>query len=336
MTYLSYSGWKGYVTCPESYWHRYVNKTVLTIPENGVNSLYGSTVGIVFEHFYRDRIWKDPNYLTTLRALGEPTLDKAIKDQIKQGRIIDFSDEKSNYPKEKDGLTPSAALQRGREEMLADVDASIIRGVNTIRENRFVGPVMEPELKLDTKFGPHIVGGRADFVIERMPPHNDIVILDGKGSRHREKYLDGKPRKKGEPVEGIQLKWYAVLYREKYGRTPNTLAYVFWRYSDEQAVEWVPFTEGDLDNLKAEILAAVKRIDRTTAQIDEVSSVQSKRELREELFPAQVGHHCTLCAYTQVCEPGKKYVAQFEGRKRRVKVTLPKGVTELSLGLDDD
>jgi len=347
MTYLSYSGWKTYATCPCQYWHKYVNKTRLQLPENGLNTLFGSTVGVVFEAFYRDRIYKRPKYVSELQGMAESVLDKAIKDQIKQGRIVDWTDEKSNYPRrDKEGVLTDGRLASavpagelmvlGRKEILSDAYIAIAHGVNTIRDNRFVGPLMEAELKLDTRFGPHIIGGRSDFVVKRVVPYNDVVIIDGKGSQHREKYVDGKPRKEGQPVEGVQLKWYAFLYREQYKRPPDTLAYIFWRYSGEKAVEWVPFTESDLDVLKDETLSTVKRIDRTTAQVEQAPGSQTKQELREELFPAQSGHHCTLCAYSEVCTEGQKYVAQFEGRKRKAKATLPKGVTDFSLGLDDD
>jgi len=331
MTYLSYSGYKSNATCPFQYWNRYVNKTLLKIQENGVNSLYGSTIGVVFESFYRDRVWKRPEYLKVLQDLAEPILDQTIKDQLKQGRVIDWSDEKSNYPESKDGLSASQALSRGREELLRDVYESIPRGLEAIRANRFIGPLMEAEMKLDTRFGPHMIGGRADFVVQRTTPHNDLVILDGKGSRHREKYVDGTPRKKGQPVEGVQLKWYAVLYREIHKKVPDALAYVFWRYSGEQAVEWVPFDEGDLNALKDEMLSTIRRIDRNSNQIASVSSPKAQEELREELFPAQPGFHCNLCSYAEVCEKGRNYKARSQ---RKPRVVLPEGV-DLSLGLDD-
>lgn len=331
MTYLSYSGYKTNGTCQFQYWNKYVNKTRLKLQENGVNSLYGSTIGIVFEAFYRDRIWKNLDYLKALEELAEPTLDQVIKDQIKQGRVIDWFDEKSNYPKEKEGLSASQAFVQGRKELLSDVYESIPRGVDAIRSNRFVGPFMEAEMKLDTRFGPHTLGGRADFVVKRVVPHKDLVIVDGKGSRHREKYVDGTPRKKGQPVEGVQLKWYAVLYRELHNKPPDTLAYLFWRYAGKEAIEYVPFDKSDLDALKNEMLSTVRRIDRTTNQIAEVSSPQAQREMREELYPAQPGFHCNLCSYLEVCEEGRNHKARSQ---RKPRIELPEGV-DLSLGLGD-
>ena len=292
MTYLSYSGFKSFSTCPYQYWHKYVNKTSVPTPENGVNALYGTVVGQVFEAFYRDRIWKNPNCVDALCALAEPTLDAAIRENVSKGRVVDWGDDKANY--------------RTRKGVLDDVLNSIPVGVETIRSNRFIGPFTEAEMKLDYRFGSHIMGGRADFTIERVAPYKDLIILDGKGSKHRDKYVDGSKRKEGRAIEGTQLKWYAALYREHYGRTPDALGYVFWRFSGDKAVEWVPFEEHDLDRLKDDVLSTIDRIDRSTREIANATSRQSKDEIRQELFPAQPGYHCNLCAYAEVCSDSKK------------------------------
>lgn len=318
MTYLSYSGYKSYSQCPFEYWHKYVNKTRLDTPENGVNTLYGSTVGLVFEAFYRDKIWKYSNCVEQLEGLVEPYMNKAIQDQMKQGRVLDWSDEKANYKKPQD--------------VAKDAKAAIPAGVETIRENKFVGPFMEAEMKLDRKIGPHVIGGRSDFVIRRTRPLGDLIILDGKGSKHRGKYIDSKPKKEGEPLEGVQLKWYSMLYRENFGVIPDGLGYLFWRYSGKEAVEWVPFKESDLTYLKEEVLSVIDRIDRTSKTMALAMSPQAKDELRQELFPAQAGRHCILCAFAVVCEEGKKVMA----RQKRAKSSIPSGVTELSLGSEDE
>lgn len=331
MTYLSYSGWKTFDTCPCQYWHKYINFTVIA-PENGANSLYGSTIGTVFERFYKEKVWRHKNYVERLQGMAESVLNEVIREQVRKGRTMDFSDERSNYPEAKTGNV-SDDFRLGKQQIVKDVRAHIVNGVNTIREHKLVGPFMEAELKLDRNFGVHKMGGRADFTVTRVPPLNDRLILDGKGSRHREKYVDGQPRKKGEPVKGLQLKWYGVLHRDKYGAAPDRLGYIFWRFSGGEAVEWVPFTEQDLDLLKAEVLEAADRIARNNREIDSKFSPQAKLELREELFPTQVAFHCTLCAYSDVCDEGKKYV---EGvNRRRKKSVLPQGTEELSLGVGD-
>lgn len=319
LNYISYSGFSSNSKCPYSFWMKYVAKTTTPVPENSVNSLYGTTIGTIFEAFYRDRIWKDPSYQLRLRDLAEPYLDAAIKDTVKKGRIIDWNDEQANY--------------HSKVDIIKDVHETIPLGLQAIRQNRLVGPRMDAELKLDFKFGHYIMGGRADFVIQRVPPFDDLVIIDGKGSKHREKYVDGTPTKKGVEVEGVQLKWYALLYRARWGVTPDKLGYLFWRFSGEEAMEWVTFTERDLDDLKSEVLSVLTRLDKSVRKLELVSSTpQAHDELRQELFPAQPSFSCKFCAFNEVCEEGQK---QVQKTQRRGRLTLPEGVTELTLGSDD-
>lgn len=319
MNYISYSGWKLYVQCPFAYWHSYVNKTVTSVPDNGVNTLYGSTVGLVFEAFYRDELWRHPDFLARLQALVEPNLDFAIREQRSRGRAIDWDDEKANY--------------HSKAEVLVDAHQAIPRGVQVIRENRLIGPMAKAEVKLDSRFGNYTLGGRADFVIPRVKPYSDLIILDGKGSKHREKYLDGAPLQEGAAVEGLQLKWYALLYRERHRAVPDRLGYLFWRFEGARAMEWVPFTERDLDRLKSEALSNLTRIDNSEKRLSAVSGKrQTFQDLREELFPAQPGHGCNLCTYVSVCEEGQKKVKSA----RKPRVTFPRGVEELALGLEDE
>jgi hypothetical protein len=256
-----------------------------------------------------------------------------MRDVIKQGRTLDWGDEKANYK------SPKA--------ILADVLQSIPDGVKAIRKHRFMGPFMEAEMKLDFKFGRHIMGGRADFVVRRAAPDKDLVIIDGKGSKHGDKYIDGKPKKKGEPLDGIQLKWYSVLYKEHYGVIPDALAYLYWRYRDEDSlaanppkkeekvlesgISWVPVSESDVSDLKTEVLSTLGRIEATSRKIQEASHPKIREELREELYPAKSAYHCNLCAFAEVCEEGKKVVL----RAKRSKPSAISGVEELTLGADD-
>lgn len=308
--YLSFSGYKLYSGCPKAYWHRYVDKTTPLKPDNMVNSLYGSTVGVLFEKFYFHKLWRRSDYLVYLTSLSESTLDEVIKNQ--RGSIVDWADEKANY--------------HSRGELLRDIEAAIPRGLQVIRENKFVGPFAEPEMKLDTDFGPHRVGGRADFVIERVI-HKDTVILDGKGSKWRDKY-----------VEENQLKWYAFLYRAKYNRVPDKLGFVFWRFEGSEAVQWIPFTPSDLDALQTEVLGTMTGIEKGIRRLELLSNMpKAHDEARQEVFPAQVSFSCKLCSYLELCEEGtaKHGPRRSEGSFRKSKVELPgSGVRDLNL--DDE
>lgn len=259
--------------------------------------------------------------MTRLQDLVVPSYKRAISSQ-RGSRVYDWNDEKSNY--------------KSLDDLLEDVRESIPRGVLTIKENALLGPRAEAELKLDSKFGPHTMGGRADFVIHRVPPHSDEIILDGKGSKHGLKYVDGKPLKQGQAPEGTQLKWYALLYKERFGRLPDKIGYVFWRFSGEKAVEWIPFEESDIARLKNEVLSTMDRITASTAALENASGKQRHFELREELFPAQPSGGCQFCQYVSLCEEGKKKVEASRRDRWGKKATLPTlGVTD-GLCLEED
>lgn len=312
--YLSYSGYKVNAGCPKQYWHKYVDKTTPPKPDNCVNALYGSTIGVLFEYFYTEKWWKLPNVASHMLLQVDPTLDKVIADQ--RGRVVDWNDEKANY--------------NSRSSLIEDLRIGIPKGLQVIKENRFLGPVSIAEMKLDRGFGPHRVAGRADFVIERTTPHNDLIILDGKGSKHREKY-----------VEEAQLKWYGFLYEAATGRLPDKLGFVFWRFSGEKAVQWIDFTRNDLDTLKAEVLGTMDRIEKGVRRLTVLSDQpKASFEHRQEIFPAQPSFSCNLCSYLPVCEEGSSKYGKKKGsndgpRKSKSSATLPgSGVRELSL--DDD
>jgi len=316
INYISYSGYKLYEKCPFAFWHQYILKTL--VPENGLNSLYGSVVGIIFEVFFRDKLWRVPNLIDTLHSLVEPTLKKVIDEQVSKGRVIDWADPKAIYP--------------CRSKLLEDIHDTLPRGLEAIKKNSLMGPRMDAELKLDSKFGKYVVGGRADFVIQRVRPFSDLVILDGKGSKHREKYVDGHALKAGGKVEGTQLKWYSFLYKERFGALPDKLGYLFWKFEGERAIEWVPFTSEEVDDLRELVLTTLKRIDRSESRIKEQEGKpQAQDDLRQELFGTQPGFGCGLCQFNTICEDGKKKVRA----QQRDKPKLPSGVEEITLGPDD-
>jgi hypothetical protein len=273
--YLSYSGYKTYKDCPRKYWHRYVNKSALPSPENRVNSLYGSVVGALFEDFYNLGIFRQSGVEKLLVDRVPATMARVIKEESRDG-TIDFSVEWSNYP--------------SREALEKDVLATIPRGLGIIRAHRLVSrTVAEAEVRLDSQVGRHKLGGRTDFIIERVDPHCDRVLLDGKGSRWRDKYVD---------VD--QLLWYAFLHQEKYrGRLPDKLGFLYWRCEADNSLDWVEFDDQRVKDLR---YAAVSTAD--TIEGDVGRSVGGGYRL----FPAVVDkQRCKLCAYLAVCTEGSTY-----------------------------
>lgn len=311
--YLSFSGFGVLGECPKHYWHKYVDKTTPPQPDNGINALYGSTVGVLFEDFYEKRYWKQESVCSYMLDQVEPTLSKVIDRERKQGKIFDWGDEKANY-NNKDGL-------------IEDIKLAVPRGLSVIRQNKFLGPLAKAEMKLDHDFGPHRVAGRADFVIQRVAPFGDTVIIDGKGSKHREKY-----------VKETQLKWYALLYREKSGHLPDKLAFLFWRFSDEKAVMWVDVLRDEIDALRAEVIGTMDRVERNVRRLDTFTDPKSRFEARQEFFPAQPSFGCKLCPYLELCEEGsaKHGPKKGEGGSRKGKTSILPGSGVRELSLDDD
>ena len=303
--YLSYSGHKSYQICPKQYWHRYIGNTVLPKPENGVNSLYGTVVGQIFERFYADKIWLKTGVEQILRDMAPKVLVSCVERELKK-RVVQYQDKDhfANYP--------------SQEVLLEDVLNSIPRGIQIIRSHRLLGTDAEAEVNLDTSIAGHRVGGRADFIMTRIKPHGDLVILDGKGSKHRDKYVDA-----------WQLKWYAMLWRERTQSVPAQLGFVYWRSEPEESVDWVPFSTKDLDDLKDTVVQAASNIEDSTTQLKELPPEQHG-VLLPKLFPESPSRECKLCAYLQLCPAGNAYV----DAKLPVAITALLGVEDVGLEKD--
>lgn len=320
VNYISYSGYRTHETCSLQYWHSYINKTVVSgPPENVIGSVFGSVTGTVFEQFYVGKMWRSPSVVENLKALVVPHYEKVLTEAKRKGRVIDYSSEGSPYI--------------NKEALVQDVKDAIVAGVQTIKEHRFVGEDAEAEVKLDSMFGPYTVAGRLDFAMTRVH-FNDFVILDGKGSKHRAKYLDVKPLPDGfSAPKGDQLQLYGALYHKKYGRYIDGLGYLFWKFQGQEAVTWVHWTPDSLEETLQKVLGVLHKIDKNATAVSRKAG-KTRLELVEELFPAKTGYHCKLCAYSPVCEEGGKTIASLEaGERARKRAPLPDG--DLSLGFPD-
>ena len=270
--YISYSGFKTYSSCPRAYWHSYVDKTVPPEPDNTVNSLYGSVIGTLMEDFYMKGLWREKNVQKVLEERIDPTYKKIVSDELRRGRVLRWKssdDKKPNY--------------ESQAELLADVRDTIARAIRIVRHYRLAGPRMEAESKLDSDVGGHRLGGRADFIIQRTSPHHDLVILDGKGSKHRGSFVDPK-----------QLKWYAMLYSiQNKNVLPDKLGFVYWRFDPPESLDWVDFSQADLEELQDEVLTSLTKI---------VRGGQSK-----EVFQAKPSDQaCRFCSFISLCPQGRK------------------------------
>lgn len=285
MVYLSYSGWKKYDQCPYAYWHSYLGKTVSPRPDDRLGAIFGSTVGEMFEQFYVQKWWKKRGDCQVfMLSQVDAFVDKILKQETspkwgKPGGILLWK----GYGEDKN----PKALYENREELASDVRDAVVRGLRIIRHYRLLGPVSEAEMILDVEAGGNKIGGRADFVIKRTAPHHDLILVDGKGSRHRGKYVD--PR---------QLHWYAMLYRMRYGHAPDKLAFLYWKFSPPESLDWVEFSEDDLDDLHEKVLGSFREIDDFRGRLPKEGDPLTLQALARDVFRPKPGpDNCRFCPY---------------------------------------
>jgi hypothetical protein len=280
--YLSYSGSKTALTCLYKYWRQYIDKT--PVVENGLTSFYGSIVGTVFEDFYQMDLWKQPDVVGALRARVPTALAAAYAGAARQNRPIQWKGDVSA----KDGKN----LYDNEAELLADVDQGIINGLEVIQEFQLLGPRMGAEVPLDVVVEGHKIGGRADFIISRLRPRDETIILDGKGSKYRDQYTDP-----------VQLKWYAMLYEIRYGKPPNRLGFVFWRYRHLEALQWEPFKVEDLRILLGSTLTLIDTLEYRKR------ACQAGALPVHAFPPTPCRDNCFLCSYgtKELCPAGAKF-----------------------------
>jgi PD-(D/E)XK nuclease superfamily len=291
--YLSYSGHKIYLECKRQYYHRYIDRTPIPVPDNRVHMLYGDTVGKIFEAFYTNKLWKAADILKALLRLIPPTLQRVITTELKKGGVFNW--------KEK-GLKKGT---RSIQEVEGEIIEAIPRGLSIIKQYRLLSPDAKAELVLDTTLEGHKIAGRADFVMHRIAPHNDFVILDGKGSRWRDKFAHTR-----------QLRWYALQHRIKFGTVPDKLAFIYWRYEPHEAIDWYEPTSKDLDDLSHTVVHDLEEIEHGRHQI-----LTGANPL--QVFPANPGRDCVRCSYLKVCPEGTRAV---ETDKDLIKADMERGV----------
>lgn len=270
------------------------------------HAVMGIAVQAALEWFYNKQIWADPDMRDPGR-LRRRLVGQARKEFALALRRADYIDwDRAPSPE--------------------DMEQVCINGVlgymKTMKAHRLLSGDARSEVStfgfLDKWTR---VGGRIDFVIPRgRGEEREIILLDGKNSKHKDKYLDTD-----------QLLYYALCYHASWHEIPDRLGWVYYRYphdgEEEEGVHWVPFNEGDLRRLKAEIIDARKSMER-------------------EVFPAQPApKHCQFCDYEPVCEARQaqrkanaaKRKASREKKRKELREKIEQGEKKGSLyifGLD--
>ena len=254
--YLSYSGRKAYLACPDQYFRRYELKDKTRLDPQ--KSFFGQAIGSVFEWFYEKRIWAMDNVTASAVAMIEPALDMVLQ---------------------KEGFDPASdpyVIGTVRE----DLHVFVPKGVEVIRSNQLLTDNSRAEVDLtvvyaDQKTGLTIkMGGRADFVHGCRDPW----ILDGKGSAHREKYVDSQ-----------QVIWYALLHYLRFHVAPTRIGFVHWKFPDDP-LQWVDYDGQSLRDCIGQTFKVAQKI-------------------LDKAFNPTPSPECGACSFSQKCEAGMKYLA---------------------------
>lgn len=277
--YLSYSGYKK-AACMYAYWHQYINHTDVGL-EDCLGSIFGSVIGRLFEDFYVEQLWRKPDTKKVMESRMWGMLATVIKEETSQGKNPQHKARILKWAGEEEGQNPRG-MYANKEEIIVDVEASILRGLQSIRYYKFISKGAQAELKLNTDLKGHTLGGKADFVMRRVG-HGDLVIVDGKGSMYKDKYLDE-----------TQLLWYCMLHKHRTGILPDKSAFLYWRYEPPLSVDWFEFTQADADELEGKVLKKADRIEKLTRKLPTVVNYEATRELFK---PKPSEDNCRFCPY---------------------------------------
>ena len=268
--------------------------------ESKHHAVMGTVIQYAIEKMYNDELYKDPkNLLEVLMSLVDKEF---IKQESKPKNNMDYGQAKMS-----------------RDQVLQICKYWVTGYLQTMKAHRFLGPYAKAEVDIVgwiNKYTP--IGGRADTIIRR--DDTGITILDGKNSGHKMKYTDPD-----------QLRWYALLFKLAYHKTPDRLGFVWYRFPygsvtvgeggqeiKETGVEWIPFDEGDLKGL------AQRAIDAKQAM------------WKEKFDPTPSPTTCKFCDFVNIC-PARQDQRTANAAKRAPKelviegVDIKKGITSFSL-----
>lgn len=264
--YISYSSRKTYKICPKQYDFKYILKPV--VESDPRSSMFGISIGKILEWFYERRLWSLPNPTEACIALVEDSINYACKD------------------KKFEPLSDPAFITTMRQDLYFFIPKSL----EIIQKHGFLTVNSRAEVDLTTTYehpihGSLKLGGRCDFL--HGNDRTQITILDGKASRHREKFMDSD-----------QLIWYALLHYLKYHVAPVKLGFIFFKFP-ENPVQWIAYDESDMRKV-----------------VDDTFDVANKIQLK--MFDPRPSDDCTLCDYKGLCEEGTKFLSKKRADANRI------------------
>lgn len=267
--WLSWSGYDTYRKCPKKYRLTRVEKLPPPEPESKHNALVGSVVQRVFEAFYNEELWRMG------KDTGAHLLERVAQyfHEYLDTEYVDFNHITCKF-------TALDALQ-SCQEMVPKV-------LGGIKRHRLLGPYAKSEVTLKARLHDNYhLFGKLDFVIRQAD--GTVLLLDGKASKHRDKYVD----------EG-QLYFYALLFYLNHGKYPDKVGIYYYHFADdaEKAFDWYAPDPEKIQALQADLISAFKAIESSAFKAAPKSS------------------HCQWCPWQNVCPEYQQKVASHREKQR--------------------
>ena len=278
---LYWSHLKSYEECPQKFlWTKGWNNIDCGggpgkgKPKPALRSRHHAMMGIVtqfaIEKMYNDELWREPKLL--------------------KHRLLDLVDQEWGR-QEEDPRNPINYNEAGsRDSLLKVCRDGVVGYLQTMKQHRLLGTYAKAEVNLVGWIDKwNQIGGRADLIMRRED--TGVSIIDGKNTKHKMKYTD---------VD--QLRWYALLFKLAYKEIPDRLGFVWYRFpydpeTEEEGVEWIPFTLEDIQGLAQRALDV-------------------KKAMRKEKFdPTPAPPVCRFCDFENVC-PERQAQRQANASKR--------------------
>lgn len=271
--WLSYSSFKLYNECPKHYRLRKIDKVDPPVPDSKHNAIVGSVVGRVYEDFYNLEIWRKG--AKTSEALLE-LVPKYFYEYL-DAEYVDWDSVKNPYT---------------RQDILDKCEEMVPKVLTGIKEHGLLGPYARSEVKLRAHLTKNFfMFGRADFLIRKSD--GTILLLDGKASKHREKYVDPD-----------QLYFYALAFKIVHGRLPDRVGFFYLDFADQGdvAMDWLEITPEELAAFKTKVLDTFTAIQRKHFQATPSSTA------------------CRYCEYATMCEERQAILAKKRAKRRWAKI----------------
>jgi hypothetical protein len=283
-----------YEACPQKYlWYRgwgtldlgggLGRPKPLPVKPSEHHLMMGKAIGKVVEDFYNLELWKD----------APPGLADRLAERAEREFLFELARGFVDFRK-----APS------KSEMIKICRDGAIGFLRTVKLDKLLGPYAKAEVNLIGQVDPVTpVGGRADIIMRR--DDTGVSILDGKNSQSKGKYTDPD-----------QLRWYAMCYRLVHGVLPDRLGFIYFRYPADSStgtsgVDWIPFTEADVDGLAARAVAATASMHAGKFQ------------------PTPSPKVCRLCDYETVCSARQEQRASNSSHRHKNDDSFPSGIVDL-------